>query len=150
MLKISHERDESRMITLTPIQSAACEYYHHHDGIHEFRFTLPSREAVDIWLAYMEGIYEQAADRNAVRLLIDIRQSGLLPMTYMFSRVKQWVSQYPERRNTYLALLHGKNGLASVVRPYLRLLGVEDAYHLHFFEERADAMDWLENPREAA
>ncbi len=134
-----------QMISLTPC--APCEYYRWDNDLHVFCFTLPSREAVDTWLTRLNTIYEQNHTHTPILQLLDIRQSGMLPMTYVFHKLQAWIPRHVGSPILYSAVLHSDSAAASMVQPFIRLLGVERAYKFHFFSEHAqeNAIHWLRN-----
>ncbi|NWF68986.1 MAG: hypothetical protein HXY40_07865 [Chloroflexi bacterium] len=123
---------------------SACHYQLLETGIHQFVFTLPSRQAVDVWIQHLMTIYEQ---QQATLFLLDIRESGILPMTYVFQRLSQWVATHPRRPLTYVALLHKDVAPIALVQPFIHMLGIDGTYKMRFFGEqmRAQAVHWLLN-----
>jgi hypothetical protein len=126
---------------------APCQYYHWDNDLHVFCFTLPSRDAVDAWLSNLTTIYAQNDKRIPILQLLDIRQSGMLPMTYVFNKLQTWIPHHQGSPILYSAVLHNDSAAASMVQPFIRLLGVEKAYKFHFFSAHAQehAINWLLN-----
>jgi hypothetical protein len=126
-----------------------CQYIRWQDEIHLFCFTLPSREGVDMWLSQLTTIYEQNKSAAPVLQLLDIRQSGMLPMTHVFNRLQAWIPRHEGSPALYTAVLHNDNTAVNMAQPFIRLLGVERAYKFHFFGSHAQeqAIAWLLNQR---
>ena len=136
-----------QIMTLT--SSVPCQYLRWDNELHMFCFTLPSREAVDLWLERLKPIYEQSGGAPVLQLL-DIRPSGMLPMTYVFNKLQTWFPQYQGSPLIYSAVLHNAHTTTSMVQPFMRLLG--SAYKFQFFGAHAQesAISWLLNQQISA
>jgi hypothetical protein len=129
---------------MTITSSIPCEYFRWDNDLHVFCFTLPSREAVDLWLERLKTIHQQNGGAPVLQLL-DIRPSGMLPMTYVFNKLQTWFPAYQGNPAVYSAVLHNDSASTSMVQPFMRLLG--SAYKFHFFGAHAQesAISWLLN-----
>jgi len=139
----------ARIMTLTP--AVPCEYYRWDDDLHIFCFSIPSRAAVDSWLSQLSTIYAQNTLHTPVTQLLDIRQSGMLPMTYVFNQLQTWIPRHQGNPTLYTAVLHNDPATVAIVQPFMRMLGVERDYKFRFFGGHAqeNAIDWLLSQRVA-
>lgn len=66
------------------------------NGVHEFRFLEPTRDAVDEWANHLEQLQLQGHwyGRETVRLILDTRQSGSLPIRYLFECLSDYNREY--------------------------------------------------------
>src|SRR5690242_9909635 len=90
---------------MTITTSKPCEYFRWDNNLNVFCFTLPSREGVDMWLERLKTVHQQNGGAPVLQLL-DIRASGMLPMTYVFNKLQTWFPNYQGSPMVYSAVLH--------------------------------------------
>ena len=123
-----------------------CQHTPLRHGIHYFEFLISSKRAVDEWFEALEGIYTQTASSGAtIKLLIDVRSSGLLPMTYINHVGRQWLKTHPVHQDIRIAVLHTSGFPVSVAQNFTRVIGTSSKHHVQFFsaKQKTDTMAWL-------
>ncbi len=75
--------------------------------IHEFIFVTANRQAMDDYIAYIYEIYDDyLKGKSAMRILLDIHQSGMLPVKYasaIMEKTFQELSPFPKPYIAYLS-----------------------------------------------
>lgn len=114
-------------------------------GIHHFVFKSPSHQAIDQWFEVLETLYASAPNSQCNRFVIDMRQSGMLPMTYTLRKGRRWLSEHPLKTSTRFALLHRADFPLSLAQTFLRLVNTSDGHVIRFFPmgHEQEALDWL-------
>jgi hypothetical protein len=134
---------------MTEVVKKRCIHRHLENGIHEFVFTESSRAAVDEWMSLLEQIYEQYADQTPelVRMsLIDVRQSGTLPLNYFFKSWQDWNRKHPAPTDTKgrVAGLHNVNEfVVGLVQSFANLFSPDTKVSFFKGDKREDAIAWL-------
>lgn len=133
------------MTELLDVKTTLVHYtYHKNENIHEMYFTQSSRGAVDEWVMLMTAIYKHITDKDSVRLLLDISDSGVLPLNYAIGQGRKWSNSlviHPEAR---LAFLYRSDALRSLANTLLSALRMGHL-RVRFFEpnNREGAVAWL-------
>lgn len=81
-------------------------YLTHHQGlqnVHELNFLEANRRACEYFLGLLANSY-QCSDEKP-HILLDMRQSGLLPLAYLGRELQSLLKNYPQHPNTQLALV---------------------------------------------
>jgi hypothetical protein len=122
-----------------------CRYTPFANGIHEFVFTVPSRQALAGWFDYLDTIYHATPTGATIPLLIDLRQSGLLPMTHISDNVRDWLQAHPSRHSAHIAVLHSHSFPVALAQTFLRRYHTRTDPAVRFFSERErdEAVMWL-------
>jgi hypothetical protein len=122
-----------------------CRYERLGNGIHVFTFDLPSRAAMDEWAMRLRELCAGVAPGEAIRYIMDIRKTDMLPVysTYKFGR--EWFSGNADAPHMRTAVLHNCNAHMTVTQDFIRLLRANPHWAFHFFnaDQLADAYDWL-------
>jgi hypothetical protein len=113
------------------------------ESIHEFVFTKPSRDAVDRYIKYLIDMYEVLKNEPVVRILLDFKQSGMLPMRYMQSRIKAMATESTTFPPTHVAYLIDK-GMDQTLFRTIEYTADKNIDRTHF-SNRDDAIEWLMN-----
>jgi hypothetical protein len=100
-------------------------YRLHENNIHELIYTDASRVAVDAFWAYLDRFIEEGKPEDLYCILNDLRQSGHQPLSYYFSRLRQFNAQHPadKRPQARFALLYRSSSpLIGTVDTFIRML----------------------------
>ncbi len=120
--------------------------YRTETGVHEFVFHQANRAAVDDWLDYMNQIYDGKTQQDKIYFLLDLRQSGSLPMTYSSSKGLQWMKALKVHPKVRLAMIN-KPEETILTALFDRLLQTMRLGHLksaNFYGDADDkALEWL-------
>jgi hypothetical protein len=123
-----------------------CTYNTYDNGIHEFLFSAPTREAIDTWIDFGIKLYRESADAYKVYILFDCSRTGTPPLGYAVSRVKVLLAHRPPHLLTQTALVIPQNPInrlaGSLINNILREL---DNSEVKFFppQLRNAAIEWL-------
>ncbi|MGJ3237416.1 MAG: hypothetical protein ACFE0Q_01795 [Anaerolineae bacterium] len=115
-----------------------------HD-IHEFVWTSPSREAVDVWLEYNESLY-QVSDLTDTLCFIHIVQTmNFPPLSYVVRKARELQMKYPQHSKTRSAILFQSKFFGGFINTMSQLLNRVDEDQTRFFgiDERDQAIAWL-------
>lgn len=132
-------------------QGKLCIHHQLDNGIQEFIFTESSRAAVDEWIRHLERIYQESLNLPADspgRTLIDVRQSGAMPLSYFFQRSRQFTSTHPSPAGSVarVAGLHDANGvIVSLVQSFANLGSRDMTVAFFKGDQRDQAIAWLLN-----
>lgn len=129
------------------LASQACLYTPEPNGIHHFVFQNPSHQAIDQWFTYLEDIYfHQLPNTDGrMRLLLDVSQSGLLPMTYIQHRGRGWLKEHPITHELRFAIVHSYGFPIPLAQTFLRVLRTTYRPDIDYFPKphEAQAIEWL-------
>jgi hypothetical protein len=113
------------------------------NAVHEFVFLESSHAAVDVWIERLERIQSVAGRGEVSRLLFDCTSSGMLPMSYAFTRLQNMCRRMPQRTPSRTAFLYTTNFSVSVVDTFLKLLRADSAVRFFTLQQRDEALVWL-------
>lgn len=124
--------------------------YYPQSEVHHIMYLESSRAAVEEWAQVMNAIYIDLPDDAAVRLMLDERLSGALPLTYAINRGVRWARSMGRLTiKTRLAyMFHDAkiaplgNAMMAVVQRQIRTLNVR----LFAPNQEAEAVQWLTDP----
>lgn len=133
------------MFAETLIVHQSCLYTVREGEVNHFVFTTPSQHAVDEWFGYLDALYDITPVHTRVRMLLDLRQSGVLPMTYVMHQGRLWLEAHPARHTVQTAIVHGVDFPLSLAQTYFRLVGVTEGRDARFFSanRHEEALQWL-------
>lgn len=125
-------------------QKVACEFSQHESGICEYTFHKSSRQAVNEFLAQNNKVIVNAEDDQTLLVLIDISPSGLPPLAYFLSRVREEMKQHPYRLSSRVAILYKDSRLLGLMDNTVRLItNSKDKTRFFKLENRDQALAWL-------
>jgi hypothetical protein len=119
-------------------------YTKYADTIHEFQFRVSSPTAIDAWLTSLETLQSQNR-HHPTCLLLDLSQSGILPMTYTAQQARRLLAQYTELGPIRVAVLHKTDFPVELVKAFTRVMYLKIKMEIRYFpvEERQRALAWL-------
>jgi hypothetical protein len=116
------------------------EYLKRADGIHEIVFTIASRSSIDELIAQLELILLDS--RDAQYVLLDLRESGMLPLRYLAYSLRQLLERHPERAQIFVAMVLDDGVLLNVTSALLRTIMRRD--RVQYFDRYDHAKMWLQ------
>jgi hypothetical protein len=123
-----------------------------HNDIHVFVFANSQPEAVDayvhVWQETMPDFWRHSPHFNQVlRVLLDLRRSGPLPLPLLYERLREYIAQFPDRPHPYFAyLMYPYPGYISQVQTMTTIIGESKARRRFFnADERDNAIAWLKS-----
>lgn len=124
--------------------------YQHDDNldIHKFIFYAPSRLAVDEFvehLIYMNEHLVDMPDEMVVKILLDIRESGIPPIRYMTARVSQFQKRLPKRLSSRTVIIYGDSTMLALISNVVMLMSRLSSDEIRFYHADAydEALAWL-------
>lgn len=128
-----------------PHTTTRCIYSRLENGVHELIFTEASREAVDELLLHMDEIYGMTGAKDIVRVLVDHRNVGMEPVTYMFQKMREWNASHRVYFYSRAAILIDETFLVWLVDSLLKTVLRTAAVEIRYFasSERDAAINWL-------
>jgi hypothetical protein len=135
------------MNVIETIVDKGCNHIIYDNGIHEFAFTAPTREAVDSWISMATKLYAEADTSRKLPILHNTTQAGVLPFSYIIKRMPALTSTHASELITRTALLAPRspiNDFARVIaNNVLRTAQFRDEVKFFMPTERDDAIIWL-------
>lgn len=131
---------------MTPEQtSTSVMTYRHHeqDGWHELIFHESSYAAVDALYARLDLFFQRPVTEK-IPVLLDMTESGGLPIVYGFQTIRPLMTRYPQRPQTRYAFLSpNRLDLMRLVRS--TALAIYPQINANYFGsgQRAAALQWL-------
>ena len=125
--------------------SHECQYQYRQDHIHEIIFLASSRDVVDEWVSYLDIIY--AYGEKSPLLLFDFSRSGLPPIGYFLTRLRQWQQNNPHARLGRCAIVYEGNAMLLLLLKNTTIVtGLAISRRTRFFNSHAhaQAIEWLQ------
>ena len=132
----------------TEILRPHCHYKRLDNGLNEFVFMSNTRLAVDDFFAILENSPMARGEKtpDVVRMLVELREPGMPPVSYMMQRYREFIKAHKDRLPTVrTAYLYRTGFILSMVRSFLRLIALPKQSNRRFFPiaEREQAEAWL-------
>jgi len=131
-------------------RGSKCIYQTLDGGIQEFVFQQASHAAVDefidhlTWMAVNDPTYRNS---TTIRILMDTRQSGALPMYYIAKRASEWSRSQPLDKQNRLArtaqLYTASSAYVTIARNLSKVFSSKNAKQEYFQNDRDAALAWL-------
>lgn len=113
-------------------------------AIHEIVFEKSDRRASQESLEKIMHIFNEAQPDQTMRLLLDFRKTGFMPMNNVVSQAKQWRKNVHNHPQTSLAILMMPNSALTLLQPILNLMRFGHLETKMFQgEKREPAIAWL-------
>jgi hypothetical protein len=125
-----------------------CEYKRLENGIHEFVFLSNTHLAVDDYFKILDTtpLARGEEDADVLCVLIELRQTGTPPVTYMMLRSREFLKSHKARMPVIrIVFLYPPGFVLSLVQAFIDLFSERKHATRRFFpiDERAQAEDWL-------
>lgn len=125
-------------------EKVACEFIRHETGINEYIFHESSRQAVNEFMVHNDELAYNTPEDEVSLVLIDISPSGLPPLAYFLSKVREAQKKYPYRLSSRVAVVYTDSRLLGLMDNTVRLLtSTKDIARFFKLEQRDQAYDWL-------
>jgi|GEM_PF-1572866 len=117
------------------------------DGIHEFLWTSPSREAVDVWLEYSEALYDVTDQDDTIYFLHIAQTMNIPPLSYVVRKARELQMKFPVQPGTRSAILFQSKFFGGFINTLSTLLNRKGKDETRFFgmDQRDEAITWLLN-----
>jgi hypothetical protein len=136
-------------------QTKYCRYTDLDSGIWLFAFTEASNRAVDEWYEWQSYLKETSPpnDNRRVRMLLDLRTSGPLPLFYSLQQGRDWRKKYPDLPGYRVQIALLLKQFPRYQQSYIKL--IKDGVNLFtlnqvevevIFDDKQKAIDWLLQP----
>ena len=122
-----------------------------HNDIHVFVFATSQAEAVDayvrVWYEDLPTFWRNSPNFDRVlRVLLDLRRSGPLPLAQLYEPLLQFRRDFPDRPTPFFAyLMYPYPGFIAQVHTVANMIGDKNKAFRRFFnaDERDHAIIWL-------
>lgn len=139
-------------MNLSKPQPTYCQFNDLKNGVWQFTFTESSNRAVDEWYEWQSYLKTAVppADDKRVRMLLDLRKSGTLPLLYSLQQGRDWRKKYPDINTFHVQIAMLLNPFPRYQQPYVRL--IKDGVNIFtmsqvevelFFADEQEAINWL-------
>ena len=126
--------------------TAGCEYTVTEQGIHQFVFREPSKEAVDDFFRKLEHIFTTTPNAGTNRYIVDITQAGERDVSLVANvqRFRRLETIYPQRPRGRTVILH-RPGLAySFIDSFIRAIAPSrDITRFFPVDKRDEGIAWV-------
>ncbi len=139
-------------MNLSQPQSKYCQFTDLHNGVWKFTFVEATNRAVDEWYewqSYLKATTSDSVDER-VRMLLDMRKSGPIPLLYSLQQGRDWRKKYSDINTFQVQIALWLKPFPRYQQPYIKL--IKDGVNIFtmqqvkvdlFFEEQQAAIDWL-------
>lgn len=118
---------------------------------YEVVFHNASRQSVDEWFAFAEGVQKEFGDNYWLRFLVDYSESGWPPMRHFQRGRREFVKKYPDYIGAYLAIIVPDTLFNSLMTDLFRFSRDRATWAFFKPDQREQAISWLmqykEGPR---
>jgi hypothetical protein len=133
-------------------QAKYCQFTDLNNGIWTFNFTEATNRAVDEWYKWQSYLKETTAPREdkRVRMLLDMRLSGPIPLLYSLQQGRDWRKKYSDLPSYRVQIALLLKQFPRYQQPYIKL--IKDGVNIFmqeqvgvevFFDVQQQALDWL-------
>lgn len=115
------------------------------DGIHEFIWTSPSKEAVDVWLEYSDALYDVTDPQDTIYFLHIAQTMNFPPLSYVVRKARELQMKFPVQPNTRSAILFQSKFFGGFINTMSMLLNRKgkDRTRIFGMDQRDEAIKWL-------
>lgn len=110
------------------------------NNIHELVFAEASHDAIDQFLGMLVDFYEETNGDNPY-IILDMRESGMLPLRYLTKSLRRLFERYPEHESAKIALVLEDPQMLNVTRALLRTIMKRES--VQYFTKMDKARLWL-------
>ena len=111
------------------------------NNIHELVFEESSRDAIDQFLGMLVDFYQNEDGENPY-IILDMRESGMLPLRYLTTSLRQLFEYYPEHEPAKIALVMEDPQMLDVARALLQTIMKRES--VQYFTKMDKARLWLQ------
>lgn len=130
-------------MTSEQVATSVMTYRHHDEGWHELVFHESSHAAIDALYVQLDLFFQRPLTEK-IHVLVDMTESGTLPMVYAFQTIRPLMARYPQRPPTRYALLSANRlDLMQLVKS--TIVAIHPQINANYFggNQRAAALAWL-------
>jgi hypothetical protein len=130
-------------MTTEQVETSVMTYRHHDEGWHELIFHESSHAAIDALYAQLDLFFQRPLTEK-FHILVDMTESGTLPMVYGFQTLRPLMTRYPQRPPTRYAFLSANRlDLMRLVKS--TVVAIYPQINANYFGsgQRAAALQWL-------
>ncbi|RMG78004.1 MAG: hypothetical protein D6711_00145 [Chloroflexi bacterium] len=131
-------------------QTQFIEYTYDLDNhIHIFYVKKKTRQAVDEYAMYLRRIGQEIQNSSnppqVLRMILDIRETGVFPLQYLFSKLRAINAEYPNIPPTYLAYITDSTGDIALINNLQYASAVKQTNYRQVFTpaQYDEAIAWL-------
>lgn len=122
----------------------ACEHSTLDGNIQHYRFTEPSRRAIDEFIAHLERVIPTLPLDQPHLALIDIRESGMPSLAYLSTQMRKYVNQLEYRLKSRVVIVYGSGTVYTMVNTAIQMFTRRDYDEIRFVQGDLDeAIAWF-------
>ncbi len=110
------------------------------NNIHELVFSEASRNAIDQFLEMLVSFYQETPGEHPY-IILDMRESGMLPLRYLTKSLRRLFERYPEHESANIAIVLEDPQMLHVTRALLRTIMRRET--VQYFTKIEKARFWL-------
>jgi hypothetical protein len=132
-------------VMLNPDSTVECECVYLAEGIHKITLLISTEEALTECFAHLDNIFAQHPHAEPLRIISDIRQSGVPPLTNLWEYARHLFIKHPQFPVIYDAILHDYGRLFSAFSFVVIQLASLYGARVRFFsaDQYDEAVNWL-------
>jgi hypothetical protein len=108
---------------------------------HELVFSESSRRAIDQFIQMVHQLYKDTPD-STIYLLLDLRESGMLPLRYLTLGIRELIDSYPHHPGTAMAIVLDDPTMINVTSALMQTIMRRD--QAQYFTQIDKARLWLQ------
>ena len=116
-------------------------YTYHEDGVHQFSFSEPTREATFEYIEQFLNLQNEVPEGATFRVLLDMRVSGMLPFKAVLSSITS--SQVRQDVRQRIAYLYVDNSVPFMIRNAMAISRLPITREFFEGDQENAAIAWL-------
>ena len=116
------------------------------NGIHEFHFLHNGRRVADEYVVFLAEMTRSYEPGTMLRLIINMSENGIPPVTYLSRRIKETLDELPHRLPSRTAMIHDSHSMVTILADAaVRLMASAQIDKVRFFTQshREEAIAWV-------
>ncbi len=119
-------------------------FIQHDNGIYELVLHKNNRQTVDELLHVITEYIRPEEQTEDIRLLLDQRETGVMPIRYLTSKIREYQATQKRALSSRTAILYKDNSLLTLMQGVMKLFPMQGADTFTFIKEDHDkAVAWL-------
>jgi len=112
-------------------------------NIHEFIFSESSRWAMDEYIEFIHELYEEHFKDQEFRVILDISQSGMLPIRYSSAIMEKTVKELAPFPKPHIAYLSDDTTIHNLISTVNMGASSRGSWIQYSVTQRSQAIEWL-------
>lgn len=139
---------QSHILEFNDVAQSPLVYEAIDGGIHRFTFNEATKATADQFTDSLDGILKATPSDERLLIMIDIREKGLPPINYTFTKLRQTLSANAPLPKMYSAYLYRQSVIITLVTTFLDILRSGATRRFFADGQENEAIDWLLSMRQ--